>query len=49
MNKQLAILTEQDFRDAISKQLTDTPEPERTFDAEDVEEWHRRSEEQGAE
>ncbi len=31
-------------------QLTDTPpEPERAFDGEDVEEWQRRSEEQGAE
>ncbi len=30
-------------------QLTDTPpEPERAFDAEDIEEWQRRSEEQGA-
>ncbi len=31
-------------------QLCDTPpEPERAFDAEDAEEWQRRSEEQGAE
>ncbi len=56
MNKQSAILTEQDFRDAISKQcgfplqLEETTQPEeRVFDGEDAEEWQYQSERQGAE